>query len=140
VLKRPTAIRWSREESIIGHHKRHPFFITAKWGAKRDGTITAVETTLVADGGAYASTSIEVLKGAMIVRARTVRDPERERRRYAVLHEQRAERRVPRLRRPQAHFAAESMITRVAHALGLDPLDVRRKNLYREGSINSSGT
>ena len=54
VLKRPTAIRWSREESIIGHHKRHPFFMTAKWGAKRDGTITAVETTLIADGGAYA--------------------------------------------------------------------------------------
>ena len=65
VLKRPTAIRWSREESIIGHHKRHPFFITARWGAKRDGTITAVETTLIADGGAYASTSVEVLKGAM---------------------------------------------------------------------------
>ena len=41
---------------------------------------------------------------------------------------------------PQAHFAAESMMTRVAHALELDPLDVRRKNHYREGSINSSGT
>ncbi len=40
---------------------------------------------------------------------------------------------------PQAHFAAESMITRVAHALELDPLDVRRANLYREGSINSIG-
>ena len=39
--------------------------MTAKWGAKNDGTVTAVETTLIADGGAYASTSIEVLKGAM---------------------------------------------------------------------------
>jgi len=64
--KRPTAIRWSREESIVGHHKRHPFFITARWGARRDGTIVAAETTLVADGGAYASTSVEVLKAAAI--------------------------------------------------------------------------
>ncbi len=40
-----------------------------KWGAQRDGTIVAAQTTLIADGGAYASTSVEVLKGAMIVRA-----------------------------------------------------------------------
>jgi CO/xanthine dehydrogenase Mo-binding subunit len=65
VLKRPCSIKWNREESIIGHHKRHPFIMSAKWGAKFDGTVTAVETTLIADGGAYASTSIEVLKGAM---------------------------------------------------------------------------
>jgi CO/xanthine dehydrogenase Mo-binding subunit len=36
---------------------------------------------------------------------------------------------------PQAQFAAEVMVTRLAHALGMDPLDLRRKNLYREGSI-----
>ena len=65
-LKRPTAIRWSREETILGHNKRHPFIIDAKWGARRDGTITAVETKLVADGGAYASTSAEVLKCATL--------------------------------------------------------------------------
>ena len=41
---------------------------------------------------------------------------------------------------PQAHFAAESMLARVAEALGLDPLDVRRKNLYREGSVNACGS
>ena len=43
VTGRPTAIRWSREESIVGHHKRHPFFITTRWGARRDGTINARE-------------------------------------------------------------------------------------------------
>jgi CO/xanthine dehydrogenase Mo-binding subunit len=140
VLKRPAAIRWSREESIIGHHKRHPFFMTAKWGAKRDGTVTAVETTLIADGGAYASTSIEVLKGAMTF----AHGP------YAIANVSVDgfvcyTNNVPSgafrgFGGPQAHFAAESMMTRVAHALKLDPLDVRRANLYREGSINSSGS
>jgi len=140
VLKRPTAIRWSREESIIGHHKRHPFFITAKWGAKRDGTITAVETTLIADGGAYASTSIEVLKGAMTFAhgpydiANVSVDG------YAVYTNNVPSGAFRGFGGPQAHFAAESMMTRVAHALKLDPLDVRRANLYREGSINSSGS
>jgi CO/xanthine dehydrogenase Mo-binding subunit len=140
VLKRPAAIRWSREESIIGHHKRHPFFITAKWGAKRNGTITAVETTLIADGGAYASTSIEVLKGAMTFAhgpydiANVSVDG------YAVYTNNVPSGAFRGFGGPQAHFAAESMITRVAHALKLDPLDVRRTNLYREGSINSSGS
>jgi CO/xanthine dehydrogenase Mo-binding subunit len=140
VLKRPAAIRWSREESIIGHHKRHPFYITAKWGAKRDGTVTAVETTLIADGGAYASTSIEVLKGAMTFAHGPYAIPN-----VSVDGIVCYTNNVPSgafrgFGGPQAHFAAESMMTRVAHALKLDPLDVRRANLYREGSLNSSGT
>ena len=140
VLKRPSAIRWSREESIIGHHKRHPFHMTAKWGAKRDGTIVAVETTLVADGGAYASTSIEVLKGAMTFAHGPYAIPNVSVDGFAVYTNNVPSGAFRGFGGPQAHFAAESMITRVAHALGLDPLDVRRMNLYREGSINSSGT
>jgi CO/xanthine dehydrogenase Mo-binding subunit len=140
VLKRPTAIRWSREESIIGHHKRHPFFITAKWGAKHDGTITAVETTLIADGGAYASTSVEVIKGAMTFAHGPYDIPNISVDGYACYTNNVPSGAFRGFGGPQAHFAAESMMTRVAHALKLDPLDVRRKHLYREGSINSSGT
>ena len=140
VLKRPTAIRWSREESIIGHHKRHPFFITAKWGAKHDGTITAVETTLIADGGAYASTSVEVIKGAMTFAHGPYDIPNISVDGYACYTNNVPSGAFRGFGGPQAHFAAESMMTRIAHALKLDPLDVRRKHLYREGSINSSGT
>jgi len=140
VLQKPTAIRWSREESIIGHHKRHPFHMTAKWGAKRDGTITAVETTLVADGGAYASTSIEVLKGAMTFAHGPYAIPNVSVDGFAVYTNNVPSGAFRGFGGPQAHFAAESMITRVAQALGLDPLAVRKINLYREGSINSSGS
>jgi CO/xanthine dehydrogenase Mo-binding subunit len=139
-LRRPTALKWSREESIIGHHKRHPFHITAKWGAKHDGTVTAVETTLIADGGAYASTSVEVLKGAISFGAGSYEIPN-----VAIDGIVTYTNNVPSgafrgFGAPQAQFAAESMIARVAAALGLDPLDVRRRNLYREGSINPSGS
>ena len=139
-LRRPVAIRWTREESIIGHHKRHPFTIEATWGARADGTITAVEATMLADGGAYASTSVEVLKAAMTFACGP----------YAVENVAVEgivcyTNNVPSgafrgFGSPQAHFAAESMIARVAERLHLDPLDVRRKNLYREGSINASGS
>lgn len=139
-LKRPTAIRWSREESIIGHHKRHPYHMTAKWGAKRDGTIVAVEATLIADGGAYASTSVEVLKGSMTFAHGPYDIPNVSVDGYACYTNNVPSGAFRGFGGPQAHFMAESMMTRVAHALGLDPVAVRRKNLYREGSRNSSGS
>ncbi|MHB8441644.1 MAG: xanthine dehydrogenase family protein molybdopterin-binding subunit [Candidatus Tyrphobacter sp.] len=139
LLETPVAMRWSREESIIGHHKRHPFRVTSTWAAMRDGTIVAARTRLVADGGAYASTSAEVLKCATIFATGP----------YAIANVATDgivcyTNNVPSgafrgFGSPQAHFAAESMVTRLAHALGLDPDDVRRKNLYREGDVESTG-
>ncbi len=139
-LRRPTAIKWSREESIIGHNKRHPYHITAKWGAKRDGTIVAVETTLLADGGAYASTSVEVLKGAISFGSGSYEFPN-----VAIDGIVTYTNNVPcgafrGFGAPQAQFAAESMMTRMAEKLGIDPVELRRRHLYREGGINPSGT
>jgi len=139
-LRRPAAIKWSREESIIGHGKRHPYHITAKWGAKHDGTITAVETTLLADGGAYASTSVEVLKGAISFGSGSYEIPN-----VAIDGIVAYTNNVPcgafrGFGAPQAQFAAESMMTRLAVKLGIDPMELRRRHVYREGSINPSGT
>jgi CO/xanthine dehydrogenase Mo-binding subunit len=134
-LQRPTAIRWSREETILGHNKRHPFYIDATWGARRDGTVTAVETTLVADGGAYASTSAEVLKCATLFAQGPYEIANITSDGYVCYTNNVPSGAFRGFGVPQPHFAAESMITRIAHALALDPVDVRRKNLLREGSI-----
>jgi CO/xanthine dehydrogenase Mo-binding subunit len=138
-LKRPTAIVWNREESIVGHHKRHPFHISATWGAKRDGTITAVETRTIADGGAYASTSVEVLKCATIFAQGPYRVPNVATDGIVVYTNNVPSGAFRGFGTPQAHWAAESMITRIAHALELDPADIRRKNLYREGDTEATG-
>ena len=138
-LKRPTAIVWNREESIVGHHKRHPFHITAKWGAKRDGTITAVETRTLADGGAYASTSVEVLKCATIFAQGPYRVPNVATDGIVVYTNNVPSGAFRGFGTPQAHWAAESMITRIAHALEIDPADIRRKNLYKEGDTEATG-
>jgi len=36
-LRRPTAMIWSREESMTAHHKRHPMTVRCRWGARKDG-------------------------------------------------------------------------------------------------------
>ena len=138
--KRPTAIVWSREESTVGHHKRHPFDIETRWGAKRDGTIVAVQTRLLADGGAYASTSVEVLKGATVFAHGPYRVPNVATDGIVVYTNNPPSGAFRGFGSPQAHWAAESMIARVAQALELDPVEIRRKNLYREGDRESTGS
>ena len=138
--KRPTAIVWSREESTVGHHTRHPFDIETRWGAKRDGTIVAVQTRLLADGGAYASTSVEVLKGATVFAHGPYRVPNVATDGIVVYTNNPPSGAFRGFGSPQAHWAAESMIARVAQALELDPVEIRRKNLYREGDRESTGS
>ncbi|HET9096575.1 MAG TPA: xanthine dehydrogenase family protein molybdopterin-binding subunit [Candidatus Baltobacteraceae bacterium] len=134
-LRRPVAIVWSREESIAGHHKRHPYYIRAKWGARKDGRIVAARTRLIADGGAYASTSAEVLKGSALF-ASGCYDIENVSTDAFVVYTNNVPCGAFRgFGSPQAQFAAESMVTRLAHALDLDPVDIRLRNMYREGSI-----
>jgi CO/xanthine dehydrogenase Mo-binding subunit len=138
-LRTPVAMVWNREESIIGHHKRHPFTITTKWGAKKDGTIVAAQIESLADGGAYASTSAEVLKCSAIFACGPYAVPNVATDAIVVYTNNVPSGAFRGFGTPQAHFAAESMVTRLAHALGLDPADVRRKNLYKEGDIESTG-
>ena len=134
-LGRPTALTWSREESMIAHHKRHPMHICCRWGALRDGTITAVQAEVIADGGAYASTSVEVIKVAALFSTGCYEVPNIAVDGYAVYTNNIPCGAFRGFGAPQAQFAAESMVTRLAHALGIDPVEMRRRNIYREGSI-----
>ncbi|GAF93576.1 unnamed protein product, partial [marine sediment metagenome] len=64
-IHRPVKMVWDRQESFRGHPKRHPFRIRCRTAASEDGKLLAVEATLVADIGAYASSSSEVLDTAV---------------------------------------------------------------------------
>ena len=48
-IERPVKIVWTREESILAHCKRHPFRIYTRWGATKEGKITAAEVKMLAD-------------------------------------------------------------------------------------------
>jgi CO/xanthine dehydrogenase Mo-binding subunit len=109
--------------------------IECRWGATRAGQLTAVEATIWADGGAYASTSAEVTKVATLFASGVYAVPNVSATGYAVYTNN-----VPcgafrGFGAPQAQFAAEVMMTRLAAAIGMDPVEFRRRNLYREGDI-----
>jgi CO/xanthine dehydrogenase Mo-binding subunit len=138
-LRRPVALVWSREESIVAHHKRHPMQIRCRWGARRDGRITAVDAEVIADGGAYASTSVEVLKGAALFASGCYEVPHLAVDAYAVYTNNVPAGAFRGFGTPQVQFAAEVMVTRLAQALGIDPVELRRRNIYREGSLEPTG-
>ena len=60
-INRPVKIIWSREELIIGHHKRHPYHIRSRWGATREGKMMAAEVDV---GGGWRRIYVYLDQGA----------------------------------------------------------------------------
>ncbi len=139
-INRPVKIIWSREESIIGHHKRHPYIIRAKWGATREGKVIAAEMELVADGGAYAYTSTKVLGNATLMCTGPYEIPNVKVDSYAVYTNNIPTGAFRGFGGPQGAFAAEMQINRLAEKLGIDPVEIRLRNVLKEGSLLSVGT
>jgi CO/xanthine dehydrogenase Mo-binding subunit len=139
-IDRPVKIIWSREESIIGHHKRHPFILRTKWGATKDGVLTAAEVDVIQDGGAYAYTSTKVLGNATLMCTGPYEIPNVKVDAYSVYTNHIPGGAFRGFGGPQGAFVAEGQMNKLAEALGIDPVEIRVRNLLREGSLLSVGT
>ncbi|MCY3798468.1 MAG: xanthine dehydrogenase family protein molybdopterin-binding subunit [Chloroflexi bacterium] len=139
-LRMPVKIQWSREESILYHHKRHPIKVRAKWGATSDGMLTAVESEVIGDAGAYNYTSNKVLGNAQLTVTGPYVIPNIHVDTYAVYTNNIPSGAFRGFGAPQALFAAEGQMNRLAAALSMDPLALRLKNSIREGSVGSVDT
>jgi CO/xanthine dehydrogenase Mo-binding subunit len=139
-INRSVKIIWSREESIIGHHKRHPYIIRTRWGATHAGKVIAAEVEVIADGGAYAYTSTKVLGNATLMCTGPYLIPNVKVDSYAVYTNNIPGGAFRGFGGPQGAFAAETQMNRLAESLGMDPVEVRRINVLREGDLLSVGT
>jgi CO/xanthine dehydrogenase Mo-binding subunit len=139
-INRPVKITWTREESIIGHHKRHPYHIHTRWGATKEGRLTAVEVDLYADGGAYMYTSTKVLGNATLLCTGTYKIPNVRVDARAIYTNNIPNGAFRGFGGPQALFSAESQMDKLAEALHIDPVELRMRNLIGEGDLLSVGT
>lgn len=139
-LRRPVKIIWSREESILYHHKRHPIKIQTKWGATQDGRVIAMQARVVGDAGGYNYTSNKVMGNANMMAAGPYEIDNIHVDTYAVYTNNIPTGAFRGFGAPQALFAAEGMMDRLALALGMDALELRLKNVFREGSILPTNT
>lgn len=139
-LKRPVKIIWTRQESIIGHAKRHAMVIRAKWGATRDGKLTAAENLFIADGGAYMYTTNKVLGNSTITESGPYFIPNIKGDVIGVYTNNVPGAAFRGFGAPQAAFMAESQMNKLAEKLGMDPVEIRRINALKETDTMSVGT
>ncbi len=139
-INRPVRIVWSREESIIGHCKRHAYTMKAKWGASAEGKILAAECEIWANGGAYVYTSPKVLGNATLLATGPYEVPNVSTDAYAVYTNDIPGGAFRGFGGPQAAFMAEMQVDKLAEALNLDPVEFRMRNLFKEGSTISMGS
>ena len=137
---RPIKIIWSREESIIGHHKRHPYTLRARWGATKAGRVIAAEVEVIADGGAYAYTSTKVLGNATLMCTGPYEIANVKVDSYAVYTNNLPNGAFRGFGGPQGAFAAEMQMNHLAETLGMDVVQLRLINVLHEGSLLSVGT
>ncbi|MEZ5280327.1 MAG: xanthine dehydrogenase family protein molybdopterin-binding subunit [Acidimicrobiales bacterium] len=139
-IDRPVASQWSREESIVGHHKRHRGRIHAKWGADSNGKIVAVQSEAWLDAGAYNYTSNKVLGNCHLGQAGPYEVPNAHIDSHAVYTNSVPGGAFRGFGGPQAAFVAESQMNKLAEALGIDPIEIRRRNVLHDGSIGITQT
>jgi CO/xanthine dehydrogenase Mo-binding subunit len=139
-LRRPVKIQWSREESILYHHKRHPISIRAKWGATKDGKVVAAEATIIGDAGPYNYTTTKVMGNANLTCTGPYEIPNIHLDTYGIVTNNIPTGAFRGFGGPQGAFAAEGQMNKLAEALGIDPVEIRARNVFQEGSILSVGT
>ncbi len=139
-LRRPVKIVWTREESIIGHGKRHPVWARCKWGATREGKLVAAEVRVVADGGAYCYTTNKVMGNLTVTCTGPYEIPNVKVDVDGYYTNNPPSAAARGFGAPQGIFLAEMQMNKLAEALGMDPVELRVRNLLREGSLTAMGT
>jgi CO/xanthine dehydrogenase Mo-binding subunit len=130
---------YDRTESLMASTKRHPFWMRYRTGATRDGRLTALEIEIVANAGAYASTSAAVLTTSVTVAAGPYEVPNVKIRARAAYTNTPPAAAMRGFGSNQVNFAAEMQMSKLAEALGMDAAELRRRNLYKAGSAMHTG-
>ncbi|TET51382.1 MAG: aldehyde oxidase [Anaerolineales bacterium] len=139
-LSRPVKMVWSREESILGHCKRHPMWFRCKLGATAEGQLVAAEVRVVADGGAYCYTTNKVLGNTAVTCIGPYEIPNVKIDVDGVYTNNPPSGALRGFGSPQAHFAAEMQMNKLPAALDVDPVGLRMHNLLTEDSTIATGT
>jgi 4-hydroxybenzoyl-CoA reductase subunit alpha len=139
ITGRPVKMLYTREEVFYAHRGRHPMHMRLRTGASRDGRILGVDAKIVIDGGAYSSYGLvttyyagQLLTGPYVfpayrfdsTRVFTNKPPCGPKRGHGAV---------------QPRFAFEVQLDQVAERLGLDPIEIRRRNLIGPHAMTVNG-
>ncbi len=139
VTQKPVKILYDRHESLLVHPKRHATQIRVKVGATKDGCLTAFETELYGDTGAYASLGDKVMTRATTHSSGPYEIPHVRADCYAMYTNNPPAGAFRGFGVTQSAFAVESIMDMLAEELEMDPVELRRRNALRVGSVTNTG-
>ncbi|OEV02877.1 xanthine dehydrogenase family protein molybdopterin-binding subunit [Streptomyces oceani] len=135
----PVKMAETREESFLGHAHRHPTLLRYRHHADREGKLLKVEAQILLDAGAYADTSSEALAAAVSFAAGPYVVP------HAVIDGWVVRTNNP----PSGHMrgegamqvcaAYEGQMDKLAAELGVDPAELRKRNVLATGDLLPTG-
>jgi CO/xanthine dehydrogenase Mo-binding subunit len=137
--RRPVRMVWSRQESLLARHKRHPFRMRYRTGVTRDGTIVAQDVRIIGDAGAYPLLSSRVLFAAAVNCTGPYRADNARVESTAVFTNTVPTSAMRGFGAMQVVFGYESQMDLIAERLGLDPAQVRERNFVRQGDRRVTG-
>ncbi len=139
VTKRPVFLEFNMHQQITYTGKRSPFFIHLKFGADEKGKLQAMEADWTIDHGPYCEFGdLLTMRGTQFIGAG-----------YDIPNSRGVGRTVctnhawgsafRSYGSPQSLFASETLVDMMAEKIGMDPLEFRYQNVYREGSTTPTG-
>ncbi|MBC7221117.1 molybdopterin-dependent oxidoreductase [Candidatus Bipolaricaulota bacterium] len=134
---RPVRMAYSREEVFIASRTRHPMRVAVKLGAGKDGVLQAIDMEVLSNTGAYGAHALTVLSN---VGSKTLplynKAPHLRFRGKAVYTNLPVAGAYRGYGATQGYFALEVAMDRLAEALGMDPIELRKRNHIRVGETS----
>jgi 4-hydroxybenzoyl-CoA reductase subunit alpha len=137
--KRAVKITYTREEVFLAHRGRPITIVDLKVGMTREGKIAAVAARVVQDGGAYCGYGpVTVLySGALLGALYDIPNVRYDG--FRVLTNKPACGAMRGHGTVNVRFAFESILDELAHDAGIDPVEIRRRNLLRAPCVTPNG-
>lgn len=136
---RPVRVKFNREETFISTLTRHEAVVYSKTGVKKDGTLMAREMTIYWGAGAYAEKSPTVCIRGSLPAPGPYRIPHVRVDGYAVYTNKPVAGSYRGYGIPQGAWAGEQQMDELARKLGMDPIEIRMKNIFVEGDLSYWG-
>ena len=135
----PVKITYTREEVFWAHRGRPRTIIDLKTGVKNDGCITAVHARVLQDGGAYCSYGVVTILYSSALLGALYDIPNIRYDGYRVLTNKPACGAMRGHGTVNVRFAFESQLDELAATIGMDPAEIRRRNLLKPPCITVNG-
>jgi CO/xanthine dehydrogenase Mo-binding subunit len=132
---KPVKICYTREEDFIATKRRTPMFYYTRTGVKKDGTFCAREAKVFTNGGAYTGMGATALYLTGFFHSFPYRWKGYRYDGYRVYTNTLPSTSMRGFGAPQAMWCSEQQIEWIAADLGLDPIEMRRKNSHYEGYV-----